>query len=232
MDHYSTMKLTAPGHGPDEPEVQMPCNDCMKKLSNDIGKGKVKLDSSAVPFLKKTAEFLKLGRQDDKPPKYEKLAGAQRDGIEHIVNDLVGKNHDHLAEAKFELLKAHCWDEDEDGIVALAKVKKVTGPFRAMTEADFVMMFNWQLIPQLSEEERVAIIDHELAHCQVSLDENGEMKRDAKGRPYYRIRKHEFEEFAEIVRRHRENAKPGVEGWLRRAGLQLELFAGELPSMP
>lgn len=46
------------------------------------------------------------------------------------------------------------------------------------------------------------MIDHELCHCEVALDANGETKLDEQGRTCYRIRKHDIEEFKDVVSRH------------------------------
>jgi hypothetical protein len=46
------------------------------------------------------------------------------------------------------------------------------------------------------------VIDHELCHAQVSMDSNGEPKTDENGRTVYRTRKHDIEEFKEVVARH------------------------------
>lgn len=47
---------------------------------------------------------------------------------------------------------------------------------------------------ELSPNQRLALVDHELMHCVIEEDE--------EGTPYMDIRPHDIEEFADIVRRH------------------------------
>jgi hypothetical protein len=54
----------------------------------------------------------------------------------------------------------------------------------------------------LDEKKRLAILDHELCHAQVVEDEEGNTATDHDGRPKWRVRKHDLEEFREIVARH------------------------------
>ena len=64
-------------------------------------------------------------------------------------------------------------------------------------------------------------MDHELCHASVRCDKNsGEPMVDERNRLIYRIRKHDIEEFADIVERH---------GTYKR---DLELFAQALRRGP
>jgi len=46
----------------------------------------------------------------------------------------------------------------------------------------------------MPEEGKLALLDHELCHCGTS--------KNAKGEPVYYLRRHDLEEFEEVVRRH------------------------------
>lgn len=49
----------------------------------------------------------------------------------------------------------------------------------------------------------MALLDHELCHAAPSLDdETLDVKYDERGRPVWRVRKHNIEEFTEVVERH------------------------------
>ena len=87
-----------------------------------------------------------------------------------------------------------------------------------------LIILNQETYLQMSEGQRVALIDHELSHCQTVYDGDGEPKLDEQDRIVYRIRKHDFQEFAAIVRRHGENT-PGLSSFAKSA--QLELFKGK-----
>lgn len=69
---------------------------------------------------------------------------------------------------------------------------------------DFVILLNhhvWHMA-EFDEAKKRALIDHELCHAQVCRDEEGEIKRDSRGRLCCRTRGHDLEEFREIVKRH------------------------------
>jgi hypothetical protein len=47
-----------------------------------------------------------------------------------------------------------------------------------------------------------ALIDHELSHAGIVLNKDGEPKYDERGRNIWRTRKHDIEEFRDVVERH------------------------------
>jgi hypothetical protein len=86
----------------------------------------------------------------------------------------------------------------------LGKCKKASDLDRELAPFDFVILLNrdFWLNPHVSDGQRQALLDHELMHAAVQYDENGDAKFDERGRACYRIRKHDLEEFADIVTRH------------------------------
>jgi hypothetical protein len=72
------------------------------------------------------------------------------------------------------------------------QMKSILG--EASSEVDFVITVNEEVWYQLSREERMALVDHELAHCFVDEDEDGN--------PKYTLIGHDIEEFWSIIRRH------------------------------
>ena len=77
--------------------------------------------------------------------------------------------------------------DQDDGMVAK--------PFFLISVWDFA----WS---QFNEKQRVALVDHELCHGTVAVNAEGETKEQEDGRPVYRVRKHDVEEFREIVERY------------------------------
>lgn len=99
---------------------------------------------------------------------------------------------------------ATSWKPDVDGRLTLGKCKKASDLDRELAPYDFCILLNQEfwLNPRVTDAQRQALLDHELMHAAVVYDEDGEIKHDERGRACYRIRKHDIEEFADIVARH------------------------------
>jgi hypothetical protein len=121
-----------------------------------------------------------------------------------ILEALVAEFHEHLKDAKIALAWRFGWRADADGRLRLGSCKKGSDLDRALANYDFVIQLNHEAWNQsgFDSEKRTALIDHELCHAQVACDTNGEPKLDDQGRTCYRIRKHDVEEFSEVVARH------------------------------
>lgn len=127
--------------------------------------------------------------------------------VADIANDLIDNVDDHkpLKDVTIE----YVWRDKapkSKGRLVLAKARKVTGLSAFLTNSSLglpdieandsffvveVAADTWQ---RLTDEQRRALIDHELCHLQV--DEDGD------GRPVLSMRGHDLEEFAAIVERH------------------------------
>jgi hypothetical protein len=128
-----------------------------------------------------------------------------------IMDKLIGEYHPHLALAKIALAWNHAWKCDKDSKLVLGKCKKASDLDREISSLidgepyDFVILLNF---PVWSSEDfgplqKRALIDHELSHAAADMAEDGEtQKTDSKGRLCWRIRKHDIEDFAEIVGRY------------------------------
>ena len=82
------------------------------------------------------------------------------------------------------------------GVVSLGKTKRMSHINRLVSKVDFLIVLNWAAWAQLSDATRRALLDHELTHCAAQVDgDTGEIKG-------WEIRKHDVEEFAEIIERH------------------------------
>lgn len=136
-----------------------------------------------------------------------------------LLSDLVDAHHTELTDARIGLAWALSWRPDVDGRLKLGMCRRASDLDRELADFDFVVLLNktfWQNVT-VTLEQRAALLDHELCHATVKLDDRtNEPVRDERGRKVYRIRKHDIEEFADIVRRY---------GCYKR---DLELFAGAL----
>lgn len=135
------------------------------------------------------------------------------------LRELVADFHEHLLDARIALAWCTAWTPDVDGRLVLGKLKKASDLEREFAEYDFVVLLNklfWN-DAQVTDAQRVALLDHELCHAARAHDpRTGEPALDERTRPVWRTRKHDLEEFGDIVHRH---------GIYKR---DLELFAGEI----
>ena len=122
-----------------------------------------------------------------------------------IMDDLIGKYHPHLADARICLAWRYGWNPDADNRLKLGQCRKASDLDRDLHGYDFVILLNYEAwnAADFSAAQMEALIDHELLHAQITLDkETGEEKRDTQGRPVWRVRGHDVEEFHDIIRRH------------------------------
>jgi hypothetical protein len=121
-----------------------------------------------------------------------------------ILNDLIERFHAELTGARIALAWNLAWKPDVDGRVILGKCKKASDLDRELAPYDFVILLRRFFFEdgEVSNEQRRALIDHELTHATVKLDRRGEPVEDLKGRKVYRLRKHDLEEFSAVVERH------------------------------
>ena len=121
-----------------------------------------------------------------------------------IMEKLVTDHHSHLKDAKIAIAWRFGWSQDADGRLRLGQAKKGSDLDRELHHFDFVLLFNHEAWNKggLKQGQKVALVDHELCHCEVSVDTDGEPKVDEEGRTVYRVRKHDIEEFLDVVNRH------------------------------
>lgn len=121
-----------------------------------------------------------------------------------MVNRLIEQHHSELTNARIALAWSLAWKPDVDGIVKLGKCKKASDLDRELAAYDFVIVLRQEFYQDatVTDDQRKALLDHEITHATVRLDKDGEPMRDERGRVVYRTRKHDVEEFSEIVARH------------------------------
>lgn len=121
-----------------------------------------------------------------------------------MMRELVTRWRPDLQEARIALAWCTSWKPDPDGRVTIGKCKKASELDRELMEFDFIILLSkaFWLDLEVTDDQRRALLDHELMHAAVKVGENGEPEEDAKGRIVYRIRKHDIEEFADTVKRH------------------------------
>lgn len=143
-------------------------------------------------------------------PKQINVSIIERDGdtgprqTYRIMDELIGAFHPHLADAKIAMAWRYKWSEDADGRLKLGQARKASDLDNALHGYDFIILLNYEALnaAEFTDIQLTALIDHELMHCQVTVDEDGVEKRDEHGRPVWRTRGHDVEEFVEIADRY------------------------------
>jgi predicted SprT family Zn-dependent metalloprotease len=140
--------------------------------------------------------------------------------IHKLVHELIQHFHTHLVNARIAFAWNRGWSADADGILRLGEAKKASDLDKELHGYDFVILLNAIACNTFSESQLRALIDHELCHCEVAVGKDGEDKVDDKGRTVYRTRKHDVEEFSEVIERHglyKENLKQFAKIALQKA---------------
>jgi hypothetical protein len=121
-----------------------------------------------------------------------------------LLAELITAHHEDLAGARIALAWCTSWSPDVDGRVTIGKCKRASDLDRELAAFDFVILLSrsFWLDTRVSDAQRTALLDHELCHAAVKLDRRGEPAVDDRGRVIYRTRKHDIEEFTQIVARH------------------------------
>jgi hypothetical protein len=122
-----------------------------------------------------------------------------------LLDELVAEYHEDLKDARIALAWCSSWKPDADGRVTLGQCKKASDLDRELAPFDFVILLQrhfWRDDLFVTDDQRRALLDHELMHAALKYDEHGEPAVDERGRKIYRIRKHDLEEFSAIAERH------------------------------
>lgn len=74
---------------------------------------------------------------------------------------------------------------------------------RVIHDQDFIIEIAKDVWEDATQEFRRALMDHELGHAGIRMDENGDVIYDEKtNRPKTYIKKHDIEEFEDVLERH------------------------------
>jgi hypothetical protein len=120
-----------------------------------------------------------------------------------ILNEAL-RWHGDLREAELGLAWRKNWTTDADGKITLGKCVKVSDLQREFMDYDFIIVLNKEIwhAQEWGHDKKLALMDHELCHATTALDEFGDVKYNEQDRPVFRTRKHDIEEFREVVERH------------------------------
>lgn len=122
-----------------------------------------------------------------------------------LLKEVRSLHHGDTTQARIALAWRLRTKADKDGHIVLGKCIKVSDLYREYADYDFIITLNkefWEE-PTVTKEQRIALVDHELCHAAPTYNgETGEHEVDERGRYLFRVRKHDVEEFIEIVQRN------------------------------
>lgn len=120
-----------------------------------------------------------------------------------LMEEMRAKHHPDIQSARIALAWRKGFKPDPDGRLILGRCIKASDLQRELVDFDFVILLNREVWddPGFVRAKKLALIDHELCHADRAYDNDGP-RCDSRGRPVWRIRKHDIEEFQCIVDRH------------------------------
>lgn len=124
-------------------------------------------------------------------PEYEMMAKIRK------------RHHYHTRKAKIALAWRIALKPDSDGHLLLGKCIKASDLQRELSEYDFVILLNKEVWEdkKFGHKRQKALLDHELCHV-AQVYKHGKRVKNNHGKYVFRTRKHDVEEFSEIVDRH------------------------------
>jgi hypothetical protein len=137
------------------------------------------------------------------------------DDVKQLIKAAMDTHHPTLSEAGVTVhaIYAERYDEDGEpiaaikvhGVPAVAKIAITALEDRVRGIADAKLTIDRGQWHGMAESRRLALLDHELTHLVLKLDEDG-LKLDDIGRPTLKIKHHDWEltGFAAVVERHGE----------------------------
>jgi hypothetical protein len=121
-----------------------------------------------------------------------------------LLAEIREKHHPETLEAKIALAWKKGIKADADGHVILGLCVRAGELQRELVDYDFCIVLNREVWEdaEFTNEQKLALIDHEMCHVARAVDREGEFVIDSKNRAVWRVRGHDIEEFGAIIERH------------------------------
>lgn len=143
-----------------------------------------------------------------RPVNYKRIPETDQNGRKtrwyEEMEKLIGEYHPSLVEFKIALVWRKAWKPDKDGRLILGQALKVSPEATQFHGYHGYIRLNeeWYHTVGVGEQEKIAVLDHELCHFEREVDKNDDTKKDEDGQPIIRMVKHDLEEFVAIVDRY------------------------------
>lgn len=124
--------------------------------------------------------------------------------IYQLMDKIRKRYHHHIRKAKIGLAWKKSIKPDRDGHILLGKCRKASDLQREVSDYDFIILLNKEVWEneKFGYKRQKALLDHELCHAAQAYDKHGKRIKNNRGKYVFRVRKHDVEEFSEIVDRH------------------------------
>lgn len=145
------------------------------------------------------------------------------ESIQAVINKVLKKHHGEIfcVGVTVGAVFAELGDDAEPGDRAVklggypccATIRIVSERDRAQGMPDAQMVIDHAAFQALTDEQKIALIDHELYHLEVRVDAGGATKFDGMNRPKLSMRLHDWQigGFRAVAERHGENAIEVIE---------------------
>lgn len=139
-----------------------------------------------------------------KPVNYKLITQEDEPELYDLVDKLVEQYHGSELEGAVILLYWRSgWKPDADNLVRLAQVRLATDRERELREHDFTIALHDELFDILGVDQKRTVLDSQLTRVARATDKEGDPREDSLGRPVWRLRRSEYDDYQVSQRRHR-----------------------------
>jgi len=130
-----------------------------------------------------------------------KESGRIKTLVEHVIRTNSAHHHLHVGQPNIAcLLRTGEWLSK--GELVYARIAKVSEQVTVLTGIEWILCVNEIVWDGMSQEQRLALLDHELCHIEWDTDATGMRKVDKRGRPVWARADYDFKGFAGVIQRH------------------------------
>lgn len=115
------------------------------------------------------------------------------DGVYNVMVELINEYHSSLLNCKIKCL-FYDKPRKRSGKTILATAEAVSAKYSYLTGLNFIISVYDEAWEVMVDQEKRALLDHELNHCFIGEDKDGE--------PVYKIIPHDVEDFRVIIDRY------------------------------
>lgn len=140
--------------------------------------------------------------------------------VSDMADEIIDLHHQRLSEAgvSIDFLFAHATrDKNGDptgqalkhrGLACAGLCKIVPYKLRVQGHSDAEIILDGDRWDEWSNDQKRALLDHEITHIELCFDGEGNLKRDDLDRPKLRLRPHDYDFgwFADVAERHGQHA--------------------------